>query len=46
MSATDVSRQVGDGDAIDRPSAAPNVMNTNEVAAASTAPAITGPQWM
>ena len=45
-SQTDVSRQVGDGEAIIRPTADAKVISTNDTAAATTAPAITGPQWM
>jgi hypothetical protein len=44
--AIDASRHVGEGEAIESPTAAAKVINTNAVAAATTAPAITGPQWM
>jgi hypothetical protein len=40
----DVSRQVGDGEAIASPTAEANVISTKETAAAASAPAITGPQ--
>jgi len=40
----DVSRQVGDGEAIANPTAEANVISTKEIAAATSAPAITGPQ--
>src|SRR4051794_1702894 len=42
---TDVSRQVGDGDATIRPTADAKLIRTNDVAAATIAPAMPGPQW-
>ena len=45
-SQTEVSRQVGDGDATIRPTADAKPISTNDVAAATIAPAIPGPQWM
>src|ERR1051325_1424407 len=42
---TDVSRHVGDGDATISPIAAANAISTDQTAAATMAPAITGPQW-
>jgi|SRR3954470_16638464 len=45
-SATDVSRQVAEGEAMARPIAAPNVMRTKVRADAAMAPAITAPQEM
>ena len=45
-SQTDASRQVGDGDATIKPTADAKPISTNEVAAATIAPAIPGPQWM
>ena len=45
-SQTEASRQVGDGDATIRPTADAKPISTNDVAAATIAPAIPGPQWM
>jgi hypothetical protein len=45
-SQTEVSRQVGEGDATIRPIADAKVISTNDAAAATTAPVKAGPQWM
>ena len=45
-SQTEVSRQVGDGDTTISPTADAKAISTNDTAAATTAPAMPGPQWM
>jgi len=46
ISAIDVSRQVGEGDATASPTAEANAMSVANTTAAVIAPAMTGPQWM